>query len=141
MACAGLGPVAPVRFGPGHTIIDVGCGPGFASLDLAELVCPSGRIVAVDQSARYLHALAARCAQRGVTNVAAHQLDLDATRLPATGVDGATCRWVLTFVKQPHDVVRALADALRPGGAVAVHEYFDYGTSRTSPRCVELEER
>ncbi|HXU78754.1 MAG TPA: class I SAM-dependent methyltransferase, partial [Methylomirabilota bacterium] len=34
-------------FRRGHRILDVGCGPGFAALDLAERVGPRGRIVAV----------------------------------------------------------------------------------------------
>ena len=34
----------------GQTLLDVGCGPGYASLDLAELVGPTGRVVAIDRS-------------------------------------------------------------------------------------------
>lgn len=41
-------------FAPGQTILDAGCGPGFATLDLARLVGPRGRIIAVDHSARFL---------------------------------------------------------------------------------------
>jgi len=31
-------------FAPGHTLLDIGCGPGYAALDLAEIVGPGGRI-------------------------------------------------------------------------------------------------
>src|SRR5262245_39571237 len=44
-------------FTAGQTILDLGCGPGFASLDLAELTGPPGRVVAIDQSARFLAVL------------------------------------------------------------------------------------
>ena len=44
-------------FTVGQTLIDVGCGPGYATLDLAELVGAHGRIVAVDRSRRFLDTL------------------------------------------------------------------------------------
>jgi SAM-dependent methyltransferase len=34
----------------GQTLLDLGCGPGHAAADLAEIVGPSGRVVAIDQS-------------------------------------------------------------------------------------------
>jgi ubiquinone/menaquinone biosynthesis C-methylase UbiE len=42
------------EIGPGQTVLDVGCGPGYASLDLAEMVGPCGRVVALDKSERFL---------------------------------------------------------------------------------------
>src|SRR3989449_548005 len=52
-------------FTVGQTLIDVGCGPCYASLDLAEMVGPSGRIVAIDRSRRFLDALEAARRGRG----------------------------------------------------------------------------
>ena len=37
-------------FTAGQTLLDVGCGPGHATVDLAGIVGPSGRVVAVDRS-------------------------------------------------------------------------------------------
>jgi ubiquinone/menaquinone biosynthesis C-methylase UbiE len=34
-------------FGQGHTVLDAGCGPGYASMELAEVVGPAGRVIAV----------------------------------------------------------------------------------------------
>ena len=36
-------------FGQGNTLVDLGCGPGFTTLDLARRVGPMGRIIAVDR--------------------------------------------------------------------------------------------
>ncbi|HTE44960.1 MAG TPA: methyltransferase domain-containing protein, partial [Gemmatimonadaceae bacterium] len=47
-------------FNVGQTIVDVGCGPGYATLDLAELVGATGHVVAIDRSRRFLDALDAR---------------------------------------------------------------------------------
>ena len=41
-------------FRRGHQILDVGCGPGFATLDLAQRVGRRGKVVAVDISHRFL---------------------------------------------------------------------------------------
>jgi SAM-dependent methyltransferase len=126
--------------GPGQTVLDVGCGPGYASLDLAELVGPSGRVVAFDKSDRFLRALAAICRERGIGNITAHWVDLDTGELPEVIADGAWCRWVLTFVKNPRAVLAKIAAALAPEGVIVLHEYFDYSTWRGAPRCPELEE-
>src|SRR6476620_8576330 len=44
-------------FTVGQTIVDVGSGPGYATIDLAEIVGLSGRVVALDRSRRFLDAL------------------------------------------------------------------------------------
>ncbi|MCR9267871.1 MAG: class I SAM-dependent methyltransferase, partial [Alphaproteobacteria bacterium] len=41
---------------PGMTVMDVGAGPGYASFDLARMVGPQGRVIAIDQSAHFLAA-------------------------------------------------------------------------------------
>ena len=108
-------------FNAGDTLIDIGCGPGYASLDLAEI---AGRVVAVDRSRRFLDALAAR----GNPRIETHEIDLDEDPLPAQNADGAWARWVFAFVKRPRDLVARVRSALKPGGAMVIHEYLDYET-------------
>lgn len=127
-------------FAPGKTVMDIGCGPGYATLDLAEIVGPTGRVVAVDKSRRFLDVLDARTRQRGIENVSIYELDLDLVELPDITADGAWCRWVLTFVERPREVLERVCRALKPGGVIVIHEYFDYSTWRTAPRCAEVEE-
>jgi len=64
------------HFRPGDTILDVGCGPGFAALDLADLVRPGGRVLAVDQSQRFLEHVRTQRVARDVDNIALLQRDL-----------------------------------------------------------------
>jgi len=126
--------------GPGQTVLDVGCGPGYAALDLAELVGPSGRIVAIDKSERFLHALEAACRERGIENITVCPTDLDAEEFPEVIAQRAWCRWVFPFVKNPRALLARAAAALASDGAIVVHEYFDYSTWRAAPPCPELEE-
>jgi SAM-dependent methyltransferase len=127
-------------FTTGQTLLDIGCGPGYASVDLAEIVGPSGRIVAIDRSRRFLEALEATRARRGLDNVETLELDLDEADLPAAGADGLWCRWVFAFVKRPRDLLARVGGALKRGGVLVVHEYFDYSTWRLAPRSPEIEE-
>ena len=36
----------------GMTVVDIGCGPGFFSIDMAQMVGKSGRVIAVDLSVK-----------------------------------------------------------------------------------------
>jgi len=127
-------------FTVGQTIVDVGCGPGYAALDLAEIVGATGQVVAVDRSKRFLDALSVNSTARGLTQVRCHELDLGESGLPVVGADGAWARWVFAFVRNPRQLLTRVAAALRPGASLVIHEYFDYATWRLAPRCAELEE-
>lgn len=126
------------RIQPGMAVLDVGCGPGFAALDLAEIVGASGRVVGVDESARFLKQLHDRCAARRLNNVErvlGDAQDLEQL-LPgaAQSFDAAYCRWVLCFVRDPEAVVRGVARLLKPGGRFAVQDYFNYEAMTLAPR-------
>jgi ubiquinone/menaquinone biosynthesis C-methylase UbiE len=80
---------ARAGFGPGQSLLDVGCGPGYATLDLARLAGPAGSVHGVDVSERFVAHLRARAAALGARNVTAQLLDLAAGDLPASAFDGA----------------------------------------------------
>jgi SAM-dependent methyltransferase len=126
-------------FNVGHTLLDVGCGPGFAAFDLAELVGPSGRVVAIDRSRRFLDALEAAARTRGLAQIEPLERDLDEAPFPALQADGAWARWVFAFVQHPRRLLERVAGALRTGGVFVTHEYVDYSTWRVSPRRPEFE--
>jgi SAM-dependent methyltransferase len=127
-------------FSAGQTLLDVGAGPGYATLDLAEVVGPTGRVVALERSRRFLEALEEGRRRRGLDNIETREIDLDEGDLPDQGADGAWCRWILAFVRQPRALLSRLSRALRPGAALVIHEYFDYSTWRLAPPTPEIEE-
>jgi SAM-dependent methyltransferase len=124
----------------GQQLLDVGCGPGFATLDLAEIVGPTGQIIAVDRSKRFIAALESALRLRDLNNVADYEIDLDESDLPAVKVDGAWCRWVFAFVKKPHNLLTRLTNTLKTGAALVIHEYLHYSTWRILPRSSEHED-
>ncbi len=126
-------------FRTGQTLLDVGCGPGWAARDLAELVGPSGRVVAVDRSRRFLDVVEGIRDERRLTQIETLELDLNDPAFPDVIADGAWCRWVFAFVKDPRALLGRVAAALRPGGVLVVHEDFDYGAWGISPRSADME--
>jgi len=124
----------------GSRVIDVGAGPGYATVDLAERVGPTGEVAAIERSARFLQATKSACESRGLTNVRFYELDLMHDPLPLIGFDAAWIRWVACFVSSPDLLLAKLSDCLRPGGLLIFHEYAEYTTWRFSPRIPLVEE-
>ena len=126
-------------FNAGQTLIDVGCGPGYATIDLAEIVGQKGKIIAIDRSRRFLDHLETERDRRGLTQIETIEAELDDATLPTLDADGAWARWVFAFVQDPRRLLAQVADALAPGATLVIHEYFDYGSWRLAPRLPELE--
>lgn len=124
----------------GSRVLDVGAGPGCATLDLAEMVGPEGTVVALERSQRFLQEARAQCQARGLENVALHECDLMEDAWPTGLFDAAWCRWVAAFVASPATLVQKLATRLRPGGVAIFHEYADYATWRLTPRNPAMED-
>jgi ubiquinone/menaquinone biosynthesis C-methylase UbiE len=122
----------------GKRVLDVGAGPGYAAMDLAEIVGPRGEVIAVERSPKFLRAMEEMSARCGIRNLRIRALDLMEDDLPATNADFAWCRWVLCFVSDPAVVVRKIAGALAANGIAIFHEYMNYPTwSFLPPRTVQ----
>jgi len=119
---------------PGLTVLDVGAGPGFATLDLAQLVTPTGRVIALDESDRFLRHLKERARVLGVSHVETRAQDVQALDVTPSSVDVAYARWVLCFTPRPEDVVARVAAALKPDGVFAVQDYVNWGALSLSPK-------
>ena len=122
---------------PGQRVLDVGCGPGFAAFDLAQLVTPSGAVVGVDESAGFVRHAGEQATSRGLAQLRAVEGDVQRLEHVLAGerpFDLAWARWVLCFVRDPEAVVCGVAASLRPGGHLVLHDYFNYGAMTTAPR-------
>ncbi|HKA90455.1 MAG TPA: class I SAM-dependent methyltransferase [Haliangiales bacterium] len=98
----------------GEHILDVGCGSGTTSLQLADAVGPTGRVVGVDISLPLLAA-----ARRRTRGPHVSFIEADAQTHPFAPVDGVYSRFGVMFFADPFAAFANLRRALRPGGRVA----------------------
>jgi len=118
----------------GKRVLDVGAGPGYAAVDLAEIVGPRGEVIALERSKNFVRALKETCRARSLTNIKIHELDLMTDDLPKGDYDFSWCRWVVSFVNDPALLMKKLGDAMRKGSIAIFHEYGHYETWHFLPR-------
>lgn len=113
-------------FSTGQTLLDLGSGPGHGSCDLAEIVGPEGRVVALDESHEYIDTLRAHVARTGQTQIDATVGDVDSSDLGTSVFDGIFVRWLFCFLSDWAPVLATVAAALKPGGTLAIIDYTDF---------------
>ncbi|MDP9431564.1 MAG: methyltransferase domain-containing protein [Actinomycetota bacterium] len=111
---------------PGLAVLDVGCGPGSITLDLAALVGPAGTVVGVDSAAAALEAAAGAAASRSTSNVTFALGDAGRLQYPDGSFDVVHAHQVLQHVADPVAVLAEMRRVTRPGGLVAARD-ADYG--------------
>src|SRR6516162_3800943 len=121
-------------------VLDLGAGPGYAAIDLAEIVGPTGEVVALERSQNFVRAMETTCRARALTNVRIHELDLMRSELPKGDYDFAWCRWVVSFVNDQSRLIEKLGGVMPRGGVAIFHEYGHYETWRFFPR-LPMQER
>lgn len=120
----------------GQDLLDVGCGPGTITLDLAELVAP-GRVVGVDASAEVVgHADELR-RSRAVPNAEFRVDDVYDLGFPDASFDVVHAHQVLQHLTDPVAALVEMRRVLRPGGILAVRD-SDYGAFVWAPELPEL---
>jgi len=102
---------------PGERVIDIGCGCGATSLDLARLVERQGRVLGIDVSKPMLD----RAKERGAGNPVLGFVEADAATYPfePAAADLLFSRHGVMFFPDPEGAFANLRRALRPGGRMA----------------------
>ena len=122
-----------LEISPGTRVLDVGAGPGYFSLMLAERVGPAGVVYAVDRSAEALAYLERLQQERGITNI--QRIVADITTLP-TGVihpQAALITMVLHHAADPPGMVAGAARQLSMGSRAIVAEFHPEGPGEYGP--------
>jgi SAM-dependent methyltransferase len=123
---------------PAMDVLDVGCGPGSITVDLARRVAP-GRVVGVDLSAEVLVKAGELAAGRGVDSVVFEQADVTALPYRDGSFDVVHAHQVLQHLCDPVAALREMRRVTRPGGIVAVRE-ADYAATSWYPHSPGLDE-
>jgi SAM-dependent methyltransferase len=106
---------------PGMRCVDLGCGGGAVSLELAQLAGPAGSVVGVDMDQAKLELARQAACERGLGNVVFAAGDVNAWGAPGE-YDLVYCRFLLQHLGRPVDLLRRMWDAVRPGGVLAVED-------------------
>ena len=85
------------KFTAGQTILDLGCGPGFCTKELAYIVGQTGKVIGIDKSENYIQFLSDTKNLHGL-NIDAIHSDFDDMKLAPNSLDGMYCRWALAWV-------------------------------------------
>ena len=125
------------EFHEGQTILDLGCGPGYCSIELADVVGPNGKVVALDRSKSFITHLDAHAKELNLPIETIHS-DFSAMILEDECLDGVYSRWALAWVPNPKEIIAKVVKALKPGGRIVFHEYFDWSTHHVFPEAKNL---
>jgi len=118
LADHGLASIARQPPATGWRVLDLGCGFGDTTRELAQRVGPSGEAVGVDIASNFVEASALDAKQAGVTNARFVRADIQIDDLGGP-FDAAYARFGMQFVASPVAALRNVRRALRPGAPLA----------------------
>lgn len=107
-----------LKLAPGQSVLDVGCGCGATSLEIAQRVGAGGSVQGVDLSEVMLNVARVRAQERGLAHAAFHRADVQ-THPFSQPFDAVFSRFGVMFFADPFAAFQNLAGALKPGGKLA----------------------
>lgn len=110
----GIERLAPRR---GERVVDLGCGFGDTTIDLARRVGPTGCAVGIDAAVRFIET--ARTEARGVANASFEVADVQ-SRIPGGPYDLAFSRMGMMFFASPVIALQNVRASLVPGGRLCM---------------------
>ncbi|HQU25718.1 MAG TPA: methyltransferase domain-containing protein [Acidimicrobiales bacterium] len=122
------------RLAPTARVLDVGCGPGTITADLARRV-PEGEVLGIDRSAPVVEAARS---QHGAENLSFRVGDVYALDLADASFDVVYAHQVLQHLTRPVDAIAEMRRVLKPGGLLAVRD-ADFGGFFWAPTDPALE--
>ena len=105
--------------GPGWRVLDIGCGFGDTTQQLAGLVGPDGSALGVDASPRFIEQAKIEAEEAGVQNARFEVADIETTAFEET-FDMAFSRFGTMFFANPVAALRNVRRALRPGSPLVM---------------------
>jgi ubiquinone/menaquinone biosynthesis C-methylase UbiE len=106
----------------GMTVLDIGCGPGFFSIDMAKLVGQSGRVIAADLQEGMLRRLRDKIQGTDLEErILLHQCQADKIGI-SEPVDFALVFYMVHEVPHQEDFLKEIGARLKPKGRVLIVE-------------------
>jgi SAM-dependent methyltransferase len=123
---------------PGQTLLDIGCGPGTITMDLRDLLGPTGHVTALEVSDDALSLARQEADRRAITDVDFAVGNVGALEIADDSYDVVHAHQVLQHVAHPVEALREMRRVCRPGGLVAARD-SDYSSFAWWPRVPELD--
>jgi SAM-dependent methyltransferase len=117
-------------------VLDVGCGPGTITLDLARRVAP-GPVVGIDRAAEILEAARADAHAQGISNVTYEERDVYALAFADSSFDVVHAHQLLQHLTDPVAALVEMRRVCAANGVVAARD-SDYATFAWYPENPEL---
>ncbi|TMA37639.1 MAG: methyltransferase domain-containing protein [Deltaproteobacteria bacterium] len=111
---------AVAQIGAGQRVLDVGCGIGDPTLQVAVLVGPHGRVLGIDLVEDMLATARERAAALGLGHVEFRAADVATLEVPPASFDAVLARWSLIYVDDVAGALARLRCTLQAGGRIAV---------------------
>ncbi|MCX5166656.1 methyltransferase domain-containing protein [Streptomyces antibioticus] len=105
---------------PGHTVLDLGCGPGTDLASLARAVTETGKVIGIDHDQATIDVARERTADQHAVSV--RRADIHDLPLPDHTADRARTDRVLQHVADPAGALREIHRVLCPGGRLVMGE-------------------
>jgi len=108
----------------GDTAVDLGCGMGYFSIPMAELVGDRGKVISVDLQEQMLAGLRRRADKAGlVDRINTHQCSQDQIRI-SEEVDFVLAFWMVHEVHNSRSFLEQIRDMLKVGGRLLIAEPY-----------------
>lgn len=119
-------------FTAGMTLLDLGCGPGFCTQELAYIAGQTGHVIGVDLSQVFIDFLDQISLLHGL-NIETICADFIDMQLKPNSIDGVYTRWALAWLPNVEAVLKKVVAAMKPGATIVIQEYYDWSLLQTEP--------
>ncbi|TAL69086.1 MAG: class I SAM-dependent methyltransferase [Bacteroidetes bacterium] len=127
--------------GKGMTVLDLGCGPGFFSLNIAEMVGDSGRVIAADLQEGMLEKVNRKIRGKDIEQrIQLHKCQED--RIGVTeNVDFVLAFWMVHEVPEQVQLFRELKSILKPVGKIYIAEPKFHVSEKSFKNMIDMVEK